>query len=257
MNHLFEDIEVKENALPLLEAALRAKRKPCMIGTGAMTDPYIPLEEELRMTRGALELIEKYGFGVAVQTKSQRILRDMDLLEKINGQAKAVVQVTLTTYDEELCRAVEPNVSTTRERAVVLQRCREAEIPTVVWLSPILPFINDTRENIQGILELCAQAQVKGIICFGMGVTMREGNREYFYAQLDRKFPGLKEEYIRRYGNRYELNSPYDRELMTLFQDTCERYGIAHEINGIFRYLRTFEQKQRQMSLFDMEYPGC
>lgn len=250
MNHVFEDIEVKENALELLEQALKRKRKPCMIGTGSMTDPYIPLEEELRLTRGALELIRDYGFGVSVLTKSTRVLRDLDLLAEINRRAKAVVQMTLTTHDDRLCRILEPNVSVTSERVAALKAFREAGIPTVVWLDPILPFLNDTRENITGILESCMEAGVRGILCFNMGLTLREGNREYFYARLDRHFPGLKEEYIRTYGNRYEVNSPRNRELMALFHASCEKAGILHDVNGIFTYLHTFEQEDPQLSLF-------
>ena len=250
MNHVFEDIEVKENALELLEQALNRKRKPCMIGTGSMTDPYIPLEEELRLTRGALELIRDYGFGVSVLTKSTRVLRDLDLLAEINRRAKAVVQMTLTTHDDRLCRILEPNVSVTSERVAALKAFREAGIPTVVWLDPILPFLNDTRENITGILESCMEAGVRGILCFNMGLTLREGNREYFYARLDRHFPGLKEEYIRTYGNRYEVNSPRNRELMALFHASCEKAGILHDVNGIFTYLHTFEQEDPQLSLF-------
>lgn len=250
MNHVFEDIEVKENALELLEQALKRKRKPCMIGTGSMTDPYIPLEEELRLTRGALELIRDYGFGVSVLTKSTRVLRDLDLLADINRRAKAVVQMTLTTHDDRLCRILEPNVSVTSERVAALKAFREAGIPTVVWLDPILPFLNDTRENITGILESCMEAGVRGILCFNMGLTLREGNREYFYARLDRHFPGLKEEYIRTYGNRYEVNSPRNRELMALFHASCEKAGILHDVNGIFTYLHTFEQEDPQLSLF-------
>lgn len=250
MNHDFEDIEVKENAIKLLEAALKSKRKPCMIGTGAMTDPYIPLETQLGMTRKALELIDKYGFGVAIQTKSDRILRDLDVLTRINDRTKVVVQMTLTTSDENLCRIIEPDVSTTKERLAALKRFRAAGIPTVVWLCPILPFINDTEENIQGILDCCADAGVKGIINFGMGLTLREGNREYFYARLDKSFPGLKQRYIRTYGNAYEIPSPRQRELMKLFHDMCEKNGIWHDNSQIFRYLRTFEEKTNQMSLF-------
>lgn len=250
INHVFEDIEVKENALELLEQALKRKRKPCMIGTGSMTDPYIPLEEELRLTRGALELIRDYGFGVSVLTKSTRVLRDLDLLADINRRAKAVVQMTLTTHDDRLCRILEPNVSVTSERVAALKAFREAGVPTVVWLDPILPFLNDTRENITGILESCMEAGVRGILCFNMGVTLREGNREYFYARLDRHFPGLKEEYIRTYGNRYEVNSPRNRELMALFHASCEKAGILHDVNGIFTYLHTFEQEDPQLSLF-------
>ena len=153
MNHIFEDIEVKGNALQLLERALKIKRKPCMIGFGAMSDPYIPLEQELQMTRQALELIDKYGFGVAIQTKSARILRDMDLLKRINSRTKAVVQITLTTYDENICRLIEQNVSTTVQRIAALREFQKADIPTVVWLCPILLFISDTEENIRGILD--------------------------------------------------------------------------------------------------------
>lgn len=253
MEHDFEDIEVKENAVELLEAALLHKRKKCMIGTGSMTDPYIPLEMELGNVRKALQLINDHGFGFTVITKSNRILRDLDLLQKINDRTKCVVQVTLTTCDEELCKKIEPNVSTTGERFEVLKLCRDAGIPTVVWLSPILPFINDTGENISGILKMCEEAGVYGVICFGMGLTLREGNREYFYQQLDRHFPGLKEKYIRTYGNQYMVDSPQNEILMQLFHKTCEEHGILHDNNHIFAYLNTFEEKNvaKQLSLWD------
>lgn len=250
MNHPFEDIEVKENALPLLEQALKTKRKRCMIGTGAMSDPYIPLEERLRLTRGALELIHRYGFGVAIQTKSARILRDLELLKAINDQSKAVVQMTLTTCDEKLCRIVEPAVSTTRQRVEALKRFRDAGVPTVVWLCPLLPWLNDSPENVLGILEYCREAGVKGIINFGMGLTLRDGDREYYYAALDRHFPGLKQRYVETYGNAYELPSPRSRELWQLFHETCENYGIWHNNDQIFTYMATFEEKQQQMCLF-------
>lgn len=243
MNHDFEDIEVKENALELLEATLRRKRKRCMIGTGAMTDPYIPLEKKLGYTRKALLLIEKYGFGVALQTKSDLVLRDLDILRRINEKTKAVVQMTLTTADEKLCRIIEPNVSTTNERFEALKALRDAGIPTVVWLCPVLPFINDTEENIRTILGMCVEAGVRGVLCFGMGLTLREGNREYFYRQLDIHFPRLKDRYIREYGNNYMVDSPRSTELMRLFHRICEENGILHSNDQIFEYLRKFEEK--------------
>lgn len=252
MDHAFEDIEVKENALTLLEDALRRKRSACMLGTGAMTDPYIPLESELGYVRGALSLALRYGFGFTLQTKSDRVLRDIDLLQAINERTKCVVQMTLTTYDEALCRKLEPNVCTTSARFAALQRLHEAGIPTVVWLSPILPFINDTEENILGILRYCAEAKVKGVICFSMGVTLREGNREYFFAQLDRLFPGMKEQYIRTFGLSYENTSPRHAELMRLYHAFCEEHGMMHDNAEIFTYLRTFTDKsdETQLSLF-------
>ena len=254
MEHDFEDIEVKENALSLLEEALRRKRKRCMIGTGAMTDPYIPLEMELQNVRKALSLICDYGFGIAIQTKSDRIRRDIDLLKKINDKTKAVVQMTLTTYDDSLCRKIEPRVCVTSRRVSVLKEMQAAGIPTVVWLSPILPHINDTRENIAGIVDVCAEAGVKGMICYGMGLTLREGNREYFYDCLDRLFPGLKEQYISEYGLRYEVMSPKHGELMRLLHEKCGEYGIMHNNDEIFRYMYTFEDKEEaeQMTLWDL-----
>lgn len=255
MEHAFEDIEVKENAIALLEHALIHKRKKCMIGTGSMTDPYIPLEMELEYVRKALYLVDKYGFGFTAITKSDRVLRDLDLLQRINEKTKCVVQMTLTTYDETLCRKIEPHVSTTGERFAVLKKLHDTGIPAVVWLTPILPFINDTEDNIAGILGMCVEAKVYGVICFGMGLTLREGNREYFYEQLDRLFPGLKEKYIGTYGNQYMMESPNSHRLMKLFHETCERGGMVHNNEQIFQYLHTFEEKNtaRQLSLWDLE----
>ena len=252
MDHDFEDIEVKENALELLESALKRKRKKCMIGTGSMTDPYIPLEANIGNVRKSLLLLHQYGFGFTVITKSDSILRDLDLLQKINERAKCVVQITLTTHDEALCKKLEPNVSTTAERFNALLRLRDAGIPTVVWLCPILPFINDTIENITGILNYCTEAKVRGIICFGMGVTLRDGNRQYFYSQLDRHFPGMKEKYMRAYGTQYILGSPNGKYLMDLFHRHCEQHGIMHDPTQIFEYLSTFDEKQprKQLSLW-------
>lgn len=254
MEHDFEDIEVKENAIELLEHALKHKRKKCMISTGAMTDPYIPLEMQIGNVRKVLHLIYEYGFGFTLLTKSNRIMRDIDLLQKINERTKCVVQMTLTTYDEDLCRKIEPNVSTTRERFEVLKNMRDAGIPAVVWLSPILPFINDTEDNISGILDMCIEAKVYGVVCFGMGMTLREGNREYFYQQLDRLFPHLKEQYIQQYGNQYEIDSPNADALFRLFRQKCSRHGILHNNDRIFHYLYTFEERNaaKQLSLWDL-----
>ena len=250
--HPFEDIEVKRNAPALLEQKLRSKRKKCMIGTGAMCDPYLHCEEELRLTRACLEIIDRYGFGVSVLTKSDRILRDMDLLGSIQDKSKAVAQMTLTTWDDRLCRIIEPKVCVTSRRLEVLRTMKEAGIPTVVWMTPLLPFINDTKENLEGILEGCLEAGVKGILCFGMGLTLREGNREYFYQALDRHFPGLRREYQRRYGNAYELPSPRHRELQQIFDDTCAKAGILYRPEDIFAYLREFPENKgyTQLSLF-------
>lgn len=252
MNHAFEDIEVKKNAPELLEKALRSKRKKCMIGTGAMNDPYLHYEEKLGLTRRCLELIDRYGFGLAIQTKSDRILRDIDLLKSINRKAKCVVQITLTTYDDELCKILEPNVCPTSRRIEVLQIMRDEGIPTIVWMTPILPFINDTEENIRGLLNACKESKVYGILTFGTGVTLRDGDRQYFYQKLDEHFPGMKERYISTYGNAYELPVPESAHLGKLIQEECRAAGIVYGPDKLFAYMHEYEDKEagEQLSLF-------
>lgn len=246
--HDFEDIAVKTNAPELLERALRAKRKRCMIGTGAMCDPYIPQEGELKLTRRCLEIIRRYDFGAAVQTKSDLVLRDIDLLSDINRSTKAVVQMTLTTYDDSLCRVIEPNVCVTSRRFEALCELKRAGIPTVVWLCPLLPYINDTKENILGIVDYAARAGCVGIITFGMGLTLRDGSRQHFYDALDRHFPTLRERYQRSFGNSYEIPSPRSGELWAAFTAACEKAGLEYRTQRLFEYLHEFPQPQ-QLSL--------
>jgi len=250
--HPFEDVEVKQNAPELLEKVLKSKRKTCVIGTGAMSDPYMHCEKELQLTRRCLEIILKYGFGAAIQTKSDLILRDIDLLTEINRTAKCVVQITLTTYDDDLCKILEPNVCNTKRRIEVLSILQEKCIPTIVWLTPILPFINDTKENISAILNECVRTGVKGVIDFGMGLTLREGDREYYYAALDKFFPGMKERYIKQYGNSYELPSPNSKELKKLFQNICMDNGLLSTPDDCFKFLQELPEKYKQLSLFDL-----
>jgi len=249
-DHAFEDIEVKINAPELLDKALKSKKRCCMIGTGAMSDPYMHIERTEQLTRKCLEVIEKNGFGATVLTKSNMVLRDLDLLKSINEKARCVVQMTLTTYDDELCKILEPNVCVTSERAKTLKILHENGIPTVVWLTPILPFINDTEENLRGILNYCFDAGVSGILCFNMGLTLREGDREYYYSALDKHFPGLKERYIKTYGNAYSLPSPDNDRLMRIFHSECEKAGIIHTTKGCFDFLNEFPDKYEQFSLF-------
>ena len=252
IDHPFEDIEVKKNAPELLEKALKSKRKKCMVGTGSMCDPYMHCESELHLMRRCLEVICRHGFGVAVQTKSDRILQDLDLLKAINESAKTVVQITLTTYDDDLCSILEPNVCNTKRRIEVLEILQKEGIPTVVWLTPILPFINDTEENIRVILNECVRTGVKGIIAFGMGLTLRDGDREYYYAALDKHFPGLKEKYIKKYGNAYEIPSPNTPALMKLFTSICKENGILYKPDDIFSYMNELPERYPQISIFDM-----
>lgn len=249
MNHKFEDIEVKENAPELLKREL-IRRKPFMIGTGAMTDPYIPLEKRLKNVRKCLELIYRYGFGFACLTKSDLVLRDIDLLKKINEKTKAVVQITITTADDDLSRIIEPHVCPTSRRIEVLKKLKENGIPTVVWLCPILPHINDTEENINLILDTCIENEVKGVLNLGMGLSLREGNREYFYKKLDEKFPGLKKRYIEEFGDSYFIHSSDNRRLRAILKRRCNEHGILHKQDEIFEYMHRFPEKSVQTTLF-------
>ena len=248
--HPLEDVEVKSNAPELLEKALRSRRKRCMIGTGSMCDPYQHCEKQLGLTRACLEVICRNGFGAAVLTKSDLVLRDLDLLEEIHRRAKCVVQTSLTVMDEGLSRVLEPHVCTSRRRVEVLEELRRRGIPTVVWLAPVLPALTDTDENLDAILDACVRTGVKGIVCFGMGMTLREGDREYYYQALDRHFPGLKEHYQKTYGNRYSLESPRQAELMARFHRLCEDHGILHDNDACFRYLQELPEEEGQLTLF-------
>jgi DNA repair photolyase len=252
MDHDFEDVEIKINAPELLEQKLKTKHKKCMVVTGAMSDPYIPITENLQNIRTCLKIIEKHGFGLVIQTKSNLIVSDLDLLIKINKNAKCIVETTLTTFDEQLCKIIEPNVSTTKERFDALKTMRDNNIQTIVWLSPILPFINDTKENLIGILNYCIEAKVYGIICFGIGLTLRKGDREYFYKNLDKYFPGLKEKYQKRYGNNYIITSDNNEKLMEIFNKICNENNIVHNVNELFNYMHIFEGRsvKGQLELF-------
>lgn len=248
--HPFEDIEVKQNAPQLLEAILQKKRKRIVISTGSMSDPYQSCERELELMRRCLELLDRYGFGASVITKSDLVLRDLDLFDSINRKAKSVLQMTLTVADDRLSHMLEPNVCPTTRRYQVLKAFQAREVPAVVWLTPILPFLTDTEENIRTILGFCFDAGVKGIVCWNAGLTLREGDREYYYRALDRHFPGLSDEYRRRYGSSYEVLSPDNDRLMRLFHSECEKHGVLHDPDECFRYIAEMPERQDQLSIF-------
>jgi len=251
INHDFEDVQIKSNATTLLEDALKRKRKKCVVGTGAMSDPYIPIPENLANIRECLRIINKHDCGIAIQTKSDLILRDLDMLININKKAKCVVQTTMTTYDEKLCKIIEPNVCGTKRRFEVLKIMKENSIKTIVWLCPFLPFINDTEENLRGLLDYCIEAGVYGILWWGIGMTLREGNREYFYSKLDKHFPGLKSVYQKKYGLNYIITSDNNEPLMKLFNETCDKHRIVYGNDALFEYMSLFEEKKgAQMELF-------
>lgn len=249
MPHDFSDVAVKENAAELLDDALSRKRRKCMIGFGSMSDPYIPAERELCLTRRCLEVISRRGFGVSLITKSDLVLRDLDILKEINQKTKAVVSMTLTTADDSLCKKVEPNVCPTSRRAEVLYELCDAGIPTIVWLCPILPYINDNVENLEGILSICRAAKVSGVLCFGFGMTLRDGNREYYYQKLDELFPGLSSRYAAEFGQNYSVPSPNSEELESVFSTFCKAEKIERDADKIFSFMSEIK-RDKQTTLF-------
>ena len=250
MDHTFENIEVKENAAQILDHQLSKRRHRCMIYTGAMCDPYLHIEEELNVTRMCNEVISKHQFGLCIQTKSNRILRDIDLLEEINEKSRCVVELTITTFDEKLCKIIEPNVCTSYERYLVLKECQRRHIPTVVWITPLIPFLNDTPENLLGILDYCVDSGVRGIVSFDFVLTLRDGNREFFYNCLDKFFPGLKQDYIFQFGQKYECFSPNRSQLTSLLKSVCDKYGIVSDTDKVFEFRSTFPRSLNQISIW-------
>ena len=247
-NHEFEDMEEKENAVELLKREL-VRRKPFMVVTGAMTDPYIPIEKRLKNVRKCLELIYRYGYGFSCLTKSDLILRDLDLLKKINEKSKVVVNITLTTANDDLCKTIEPNVCSTSRRVEVLRKLDENDIPTVVWLSPILPHINDTEDNINSILDSCIDLNVRGVLNLDMGLSLREGNREYFYRKLDENFPGLRDKYVEEFGDSNFIYSKNNRKLKQIIKNRCQMHGMLYKQEDIFNYMHDFPSRTVQSKL--------
>lgn len=249
MDHGFSDVAIKKNAISRLSEVLRHRRKKGMIGCGAMSDPYQPIPEVLALTRESIETVNRYGFGMTLITKSDLVLRDLDRISDLNQKTRFVLQMTLTCMDDELSRKIEPHVCPTSRRIEVLRQFRDAGVPTVVWLTPVLPFLTDTRENLEGILGACLEAEVSGILWFGAGVTLRSGNREYFYQELDRSFPGMKERYMRAFGESYVCSSPNHRDLDALVRSFCQKHQILYRPEEIFSWLREFPESKNEEQL--------
>jgi len=244
----FDRVRAKENALALIERELKSKRKKGVVGTGAMSDPYNPFEKEYMLTRGALELINQFGFGVSIATKSELILRDIDVLKDISKHSPVLVKITVTTADDILCRKIEPNVSISSDRFNAIKKLSQEGIFAGVLLMPVLPFIEDTEDNISGIIEFAYQNGAK-FIYPAFGVTLRQNQRDWYYKKLDQLFPTVKEKYIKNYGSSYECRSLKAKELWSLFQYKCNEYGILYKMDDIISGYKD-SYKNTQLSLF-------
>lgn len=241
----FDTIRPKADALALLDAELRGKRSAGVITMGAMSDPYNPLEEQLMLTRGALQLMLRHGFGAAFTTKSALCARDADLLAEISRSAPVCARLTITCADDGLCRVIEPNVSVTSERFAALRTLSDAGVYAGVWLNPVLPYLTDSEDNIRRIVRRTAENGGRFVVCF-FGMTLRTGNREYYFDALQRDFPGVREHYLREHGNAYEIPAREPERLYAAFKDECRTCGLHWRFGDINREM--FSRMPQQTS---------
>jgi DNA repair photolyase len=228
----FDKVRAKKDVLALINKELKSKKRSGVIGTGAMSDPYNPFEREYQLTRGALELINTHGFGVSVITKSDLIIRDIDILKKIKDHSPVLVKITITTCDDTLCKKIEPNVAVSSKRFSAIKELSSNGIFAGVLLMPVLPFLEDNEDNIGSIVKLAYENGAK-FIYPAFGVTLRQNQRDWFYKKLDENFPSIKQKYIEQFGNNYECQAPKAKELWQLLQGECERYGILYKMKDI------------------------
>ena len=245
----FDTVRPKADALAIIEADLKSKRKKGIVATGAMSDPYNLLEKQLLLTRGALKLIDKYGFGASVTTKSALAARDTDILKSIGSHSCAVAKFTVTTFDDALCAKIEPHVSPTSERFKALEKLAASGVLCGLLLMPLLPFINDNEQNVVDIVRAAHNSGVK-FIYFAAGVTLRANQRQYFFDRLDETFPGVKQRYIGQYGNAHSCTSAHAVQLHKAFSALCDGYGIMHKLPAINAYLDIMQNSTAQTSLF-------
>lgn len=245
----FDLVRGKENALYILEQELSKKRKKGIIGIGSMSDTYNPLEKEYEQTRGALKLISKYGFGVSIDTKSDLILRDIDLLKEINSKNNVIIKFTITTPNDELSKIIEPNVCISSKRLQAIKILSDNGIFTGIMMSPMLPFITDKEEDIRYLVKLAYENGAKFIHTY-MGMTLRENQREYYFYKLDQHFIGIKEKYIKYYGDKYNCIVPNYKRLYKVFTDECIKYGILYDMKDIIKAYKKEIKSNEQITLF-------
>lgn len=248
----FDKPKGKKYALEILEKELSKIKtsKKGVIGIGAMSDTYNPQERNFEQTRGALKLISKYNFGISIDTKSDLILRDIDLLKEISQKNNCIVKITITTPNDELSKIIEPHVCPSSKRFKTIKTLSDNGIYTGIMLNPILPFITDNEKDIKELVRLASQNGAKFIHTY-MAITLRENQRHYYYQKLDEHFPGLKEKYIKTYGTRYDCLTLNKISLFKTFIDECEKYVILYSMDDIIRDYKKEIKSDEQITLFD------
>ena len=239
----------KENALVILENELSKKYDHGVVGIGSMSDTYNPNELKYEQTRGALKLLSKYNFGVSIDTKSDLILRDLDLLKEINSKNNVIIKFTITTPNDELSKIIEPRVCVSSKRFEAVKILNDNGIFTGIMMNPLLPFITDSEKDIKELVRLAHEANAKFIHTF-MGMTLRENQRDYYYEQLDKYFPNLKEKYIKYYKDSYNCPVHDYKRLYKVFTDECDKYKILYNMKDIIKAYKKEIKENEQISLF-------
>lgn len=244
----FDTVRGKANAIELLNSELKSKRKKGVVATGAMSDPYNPFEAQYKLTRSALELVNRYNFGTSIATKSDLITRDIDILQEIKTHSPNIIKITVTTADDNLCKRIEPNVVVASKRFEAVNKLSSKGIFTGILLMPVLPFIADSDENILKIVRMAKDNGAR-FIYPAFGVTLRQNQREHFLEKINEKFPGTAEKYIKEYGYSYECPSKRSKELWQIFKDECDKANILFKMKDIIEgYKGPYEEEQ--LSLF-------
>jgi DNA repair photolyase len=252
----FDELRAKADALRIIRDDLLKKRRRGVVGTGSMSDPYNPFEKDLRLTRNALELLNAYRFGVDITTKSTLVLRDAAVLKDIQAHSPVIVKITITTCDDALSALVEPDAPPSSERFEAIRQLSAQGIYAGVLMMPLLPFIEDTAENIRGMVARAKECGAR-FLYPSLGMTLRAGNREYYYENLERHFPGVKEQYIKHFGERYSCASPQARKLWKLFTDECGRAELRYHMHDIIvDYKRGYGQIPMQKQIQAYMQPG-
>ncbi len=242
----FDRVRAKKDEIEILDIELQKKRKAGVIGIGAMSDTYNPFEKQYEITRRALELILKYNFGVSIETKSSLVIRDIDLFKNIALKAPVILKFTVTTADDDLARIIEPGVCVSSERFKAMRKLADEGLFVGTLLTPIIPFITDSEENIRKVIRMSAENGAKFVFSMG-GVTLRNNQRDYFFRQLDRFFPGYKEKYVTEYGNNY-FCGPLNRNWYKVYEEECKKYGLLYEMKDIIKAYRKYDCNE-QLSL--------
>jgi DNA repair photolyase len=250
----FDTVRSKEDAVVKIEAELRKKRRKGVIATGAMSDPYNPFEKKYELTKQALESVDRYGFGIAIATKSDLVVRDAERLSHIQSHSPVIVKLTITTADDALSRIVEPHAPLSSARFRAIRELSGRGIHCGILMMPVLPFIEDTEENVIAIVHKAKEHGAKFIYA-DFGVTLRANQRVHFLRMLDENFPGLKKQYIETFRNEYICPSPNQTALWKVFKRECESAGILYRMQDIIRDYRkaeVCENSAEQTSFLDL-----